>query len=347
MEGKITAITASPVTTGLGLYAQEVSEVLHGNILSLVRDRNMLSAQFVGEMRRAAFYPPVTTGWTINRNFPRFMFGLHGLKNSWVHYCNPMIPVNNLDKRIVTFHDFFFGFPEEKPHRYDRRVIEKFRECPNVISVSHHTAEMANNYGLRQEFAVIHSAGGKYKKLPFAERRQEFSNKKVILSVGISLPRKNTGMIRKVMLELDESYILIRVGKPIGVRGEVVYDHPDFETLNYLYNISDVLFFPSHDEGFGYPPVEALKVGLPSVVSDIDIFHETMRDAVVYVNRNSISSCLAGIKEAIENREEIEKKQAPLRKYYSQERFTKEMQDFYESRTGLDILANQMQEGKS
>ncbi len=339
MERKIVAMTASHIESGLGTYAHEVSKVLNGDIISLARDRKILSANFAGEVRKARFYPPITTGWFININFPRFMFRLYDLKNTWVHYCNPMLPVNDPDKRIVTFLDFLFDFHGEKKYPYDMRVIEKFKSCQNVISISRHTADQAVNYGLRQEFAVIHPAGGDFKILPSAERGPELLNKKVVLSVGSTLRRKNPGMIRKVMQGLDDSYVLVRVGKPLGVDGEIVYDlaHADFGTLNYLYNISDVLFYPSHDEGFGYPPVEALKAGLPSVVSDIDVFHETMRDAAVYVDKDNVDSCLAGIKEAIGTREEIEKRQVPLREYYTPERFGKEMREFYRSRTGLDL----------
>lgn len=337
MERKIVAMTASHIDSGLGTYAHEVSKVLNGDIITLARDRKFLSANFAGEVRKARFYPPITTGWFININFPRFMFRLNDLKNTWVHYCNPMIPVNEPDKRIVTFLDFLFDFPGEKKNPYDRRVIEKFKSCPNVISTSRHTAQQAENYGLRQQFAVIHPAGRDFKISSTAERSPELLNKKVVLSVGTTLKRKNPSMIRKAMQELDDSYVLVRVGKPIGVDREIVYDHADFKTLNYLYNISDLLFYPSHDEGFGYPPIEALKTGLPSVVSDIDVFHETMQDAAVYVDKDNVESCVCGIKQAIETREEIEKRQLRLREYYSSERFGKEMRDFYKSKTGLDI----------
>lgn len=336
MKAPLVGITASPVESGLGSYAYEVSNVLSGNMISLVRDKRMISARYLGEVRRSRFYPPVTSGWALNRAFPKFMFKLQDLADTWIHYCNPMMPFNDPSKRIVTFLDFLFDYDGNKS-RYDLKLIDKFKSCPNVISTSKHTADQATSYGLKQDIVTIHPSGREFKESPDLKRRPELRDKIVVLSVGTSIKRKNTEMVKKVMNELDERYILVRVGDPLGVSREIVYRHADTETLNYLYNTSDVLFFPSHDEGFGYPPVEALKVGLPSVVSDIDIFRETMKDAAVFVHKDDVKSCLSGIKEAVDSKDEIQKRQIPLRKYYTPERFKDEMLAFYEARTGLKL----------
>jgi glycosyltransferase involved in cell wall biosynthesis len=42
-----------------------------------------------------------------------------------------------------------------------------------------------------------------------------------------------------------------------------------------LYNLADVFLFPSWDEGFGYPPIEAMACGAPVVVSNIPVLLET------------------------------------------------------------------------
>jgi glycosyltransferase involved in cell wall biosynthesis len=329
-------VTASPVESGLGSYAYEISNVLQGNMVSLVRDKRMISATYLGEVRKSRFYPPVTSGWILNRTFPKFMFRLQDLTDTWIHYCNPMIPFNDPNKRVITFLDFLFNYDGNKS-RYDLRLIDKFRTCPNVISTSRHTADQAAGYGLKQDIVTIHPSGRGFTAVPDLKRRPELMGKIIVLSVGTSIKRKNPGMIKKVMNELGERYALIRVGEPLGVRGEIVYEHATTEILNYLYNTSDVLFFPSHDEGFGYPPVEALKVGLPSVVSDIDIFHETMRNAAIFVDKDDVKSCLSGIREAVENREDIQRRQIPLREYYTPERFKREMLSFYEARTGIKL----------
>ena len=49
-----------------------------------------------------------------------------------------------------------------------------------------------------------------------------------------------------------------------------------------LYSESIVYVFPSIDEGFGIPLIEAMKSGVPVICSDIEIFKEIGRDSVLY-----------------------------------------------------------------
>jgi glycosyltransferase involved in cell wall biosynthesis len=51
--------------------------------------------------------------------------------------------------------------------------------------------------------------------------------------------------------------------------------------LEALYAGALALAMPSRIEGFGFPPLEALAVGTPSVVSDLPVFAETLGDAAL------------------------------------------------------------------
>ncbi len=53
--------------------------------------------------------------------------------------------------------------------------------------------------------------------------------------------------------------------------------------------------FPSFNEGFGYPPLEALQSGAPCVVSDIPVFRSTFGDAAIYVDPYDAESIAGGI----------------------------------------------------
>lgn len=50
----------------------------------------------------------------------------------------------------------------------------------------------------------------------------------------------------------------------------------DVNEMAELYNSVDCLLFPSNYEGFGLPPLEAMACGLPVIISDIDVFKETI-----------------------------------------------------------------------
>ncbi len=51
------------------------------------------------------------------------------------------------------------------------------------------------------------------------------------------------------------------------------------ECLQEIYRTADVLLLPSHDEGFGFPALEAMKCGLPVVASNRGSLPELIRDA--------------------------------------------------------------------
>jgi len=47
-------------------------------------------------------------------------------------------------------------------------------------------------------------------------------------------------------------------------------------SMNEIYNLCNCLLFPSINEGFGSPPIEAMKIGIPVMCSNIKIFKETI-----------------------------------------------------------------------
>lgn len=53
--------------------------------------------------------------------------------------------------------------------------------------------------------------------------------------------------------------------------------------INLIKN-SSCLIFPSYAEGFGMPPLEAIMIGKPVIVSDIFIFREVLEDNANYFN---------------------------------------------------------------
>lgn len=75
-------------------------------------------------------------------------------------------------------------------------------------------------------------------------------------------------------LKLEDSvHFLYAYGDPLIL---------DYATLADFYHIADALFFPSFQEGFGIPILEAGFAGLPVFCSDIPPFHTTGQDAVHY-----------------------------------------------------------------
>lgn len=119
-----------------------------------------------------------------------------------------------------------------------------------------------------------------------------------VLFVGRVTARKNLGALVAAIALLDEPIHLVVAGaaddtvsgllalirenamaKRVHAIGAV-----DDPTLRALYSAATVFCFPSFDEGFGLPPLEAMALGAPCVVSDIAVLREVCGDAAYYAD---------------------------------------------------------------
>lgn len=71
--------------------------------------------------------------------------------------------------------------------------------------------------------------------------------------------------------------------------------------LLWLYKNALALVFPSLDEGFGLPPLEAMACGTPVVVSKAGSLPEVVGDCAVFVDPSDVSSIAEGIKLILSN----------------------------------------------
>lgn len=85
----------------------------------------------------------------------------------------------------------------------------------------------------------------------------------------------------------------------LGVEKEVVFladalrKNLDHQTVAELYSIADALLFPSAQEGFGLPILEAGLAKLPVVLSDIPVFREVGGDDVCTFNLDDSADTIA------------------------------------------------------
>ena len=93
-------------------------------------------------------------------------------------------------------------------------------------------------------------------------------------------------LIRK--LELDEAVILCGF----------VSD----EELSALYRSAAVFCYPSFDEGFGLPVLEAMACGCPVIASGIPAIREVGGEVPTYINPKSSQSIAAALREVAENK---------------------------------------------
>ena len=72
-------------------------------------------------------------------------------------------------------------------------------------------------------------------------------------------------------------------------------DYVDIDKLESLYKYCDLFLYASLNEGFGMPPLEAMKYGKTCIVSGVCSLPEICGDAVYYVNPYDINEIASRI----------------------------------------------------
>lgn len=141
-----------------------------------------------------------------------------------------------------------------------------------------------------------------------------------LLYVGTIAPHKNIVKLIKAFHQLKkqgQDVQLVIAGKKGWMYDEVFKivkdrkleqaviftDYISEEILESLYDKALVFVSVSLYEGFGFPPLEAMGRGCPTLVSDIEIFRETCQDAVLYCNPNNEEDIAKQLTYIIEKKE--------------------------------------------
>jgi glycosyltransferase involved in cell wall biosynthesis len=134
---------------------------------------------------------------------------------------------------------------------------------------------------------------------------------------------------------------LIIVGKDYTGRATEV---PDVELMNYLLwerlvelmSQAEALLFPSLYEGFGFPPVEAMSMGVPTIVSDRGSLPEVAGEASIVVDIDQEGSLASAIHQVTSDdtlAKELKRKGMARAKELTWERCAKQTLDVYEGLT--------------
>ena len=106
-------------------------------------------------------------------------------------------------------------------------------------------------------------------------------------------PRKRVAALARTPRELP--LVLVGATKPwahelpdVTLTGRVSDDE-----LAAIYSGAHALVFPSDDEGFGLPTVEALACGTPVVATDIPVLREVLGDRATFVAAGDLEGLLA------------------------------------------------------
>jgi alpha-1,3-rhamnosyl/mannosyltransferase len=106
-------------------------------------------------------------------------------------------------------------------------------------------------------------------------------------------PRKRIAALAKTPRALP--LVLVGATKPWAheLPDVTLTGHVSDDDLAAIYSGARALVFPSDDEGFGLPTVEALACGTPVVASDLPVLREVLGDRATFVESGDLEGLLA------------------------------------------------------
>ena len=175
---------------------------------------------------------------------------------------------------------------------------QKLLHEPNFyfVTVSEHSKKVIQSFAPQKDIPVFYPPSTTYIDISIKSKQSYF--------LLVSANRIEKNCIRAI-IALDKLYKANKIPQNITVKVTGLTEpsfryslkHPEqFDFLGYveetelanLYANSYCLIYPSLNEGFGYPPLEAMRYGTPVIASTASSIPEVCGDAVLYINPKSI-----------------------------------------------------------
>jgi glycosyltransferase involved in cell wall biosynthesis len=218
------------------------------------------------------------------------------------HGLNQRLPRWWAGPKIATFHDLFVLTGEYSTPDFRARFAAQAREAAErarlIIAVSEFTrGEVISLLGVAPErVRVVHHG---VRPLPPAAG---IAREKVILSAGAIQTRKNIARLVAAFETVDPSWRLVLIGSdgygaaaihsriagsPARDRIAVLGYVPPEELASW-YARAQVFAFPSLDEGFGMPVLEAMTAGVAVLTSNRSAMPEIAGDSAILVDPENV-----------------------------------------------------------
>ena len=219
-------------------------------------------------------------------------------------------PIFSPSRKIVVIHDnLFWKYPSNYPKVWRRYFIKLINlglsnNAEIVTTSSYSKVGLKNIFNNKKITSVYQSSERVYNYNKINRSKNyilhigTFEKRKDILTLvkAFKLFKDNTNSNHKLVLAGSkyingsiETYRTIKkyILKNNLVSSVIIPGYIKKKQALYYYNNAYVYVFPSIDEGFGIPLIEAMKAQVPVICSDIEIFKEIGNDSVIYFEQKN------------------------------------------------------------
>jgi glycosyltransferase involved in cell wall biosynthesis len=216
-----------------------------------------------------------------------------------VNFCNTGIV--SYRNQIVTIHDMSYKvnpkwFPRKFYLWYNFLIPNIAKWSKKVLTVSNSSKNDIIKYLNinADKVNVIYNASN----LNTNNNFEKVESSKYLLSVSSLDPRKNLNNLLKAYQHINEKINLIIVGlkkdnfefdEKLLSGGVIIKSYVSDNELVALMKNAEAFVYLSLYEGFGLPPLEAMSMGCPVIVSDIPAHREVCGDAALYADPDNIT----------------------------------------------------------
>jgi glycosyltransferase involved in cell wall biosynthesis len=303
--------------SGVGVYSREI---LHGTAATgfAARWDWYYRARRYWHARRLPLPLTVT---------PRLLTDSWGSRAAGLfHGLNQRLPRRRFRRQVATFHDLFVLSGDYSTGEFRRRFAAQAREAAAaadlIIAVSELTAGQVESYLSfpRARIRVVHH-GLTPRAIPDLPREN------LVLCVGAIQRRKNQAALVRAFRALPADWTLVLAGSQGFEAAETLHEialspcvqriritgYVSESELAAWYARASIFAFPSFDEGFGMPVIEAMAAGVPVVTGNRSALPEVAGGAALLVDPASDEEIAAAL-ERLSNDAGLREKLAVLGK---------------------------------
>jgi alpha-1,3-rhamnosyl/mannosyltransferase len=178
--------------------------------------------------------------------------------------------------------------PATDPKLFYRRGGDEIDEVKRKYGIEGNYILALSNLEPRKNFSTLIEA---YCRLP-----KSITDKTALLLVGVS-GWKTDELFKDILKRVGSGYNIIRPAKYV-----LDNDRPA------IISGAKMLVYPSHYEGFGMPPLEALACGLPVICADNSSLPEVVGSAAELISSNDTDALVVKMMNYLDNIDELTKK---------------------------------------